>query len=155
MTAHTKHIVIQRTFPAGISRLWEAFTSRADMLRWHSPAGMTTPEVDIDFRIGGKYAITMEYDETGEQVTVRGEYLEIEEPDRLHYTWKWDGQEIETDIVVTFKAVSDDETEVILTHSGFSEHPSADDIKHHRTYSDHMGGWTTGFQKLEALVTPT
>lgn len=152
MPDEKKQIIIRRTFNASNARLWEAFTTRADMLRWHSPAFMTTPEVDIDFRVGGKYAITMEYDQTGERVTVRGAYLEIKEPNMLRYTWKWDGQAEGTEIVVEFNPLSEDKTEVVLTQSGFSDRPSTDDIKHHRTHADHMGGWTTAFVKLERLL---
>lgn len=62
-----KQVVITRTFPASVERLWDAFTTVDDMLKWHSPVGMTNPHAEVDLRVGGKYAVTMRYDETGEQ----------------------------------------------------------------------------------------
>lgn len=150
--ATRKQVTISRIFPASIDRLWQAFTSVEDMLIWYAPVGMKTPHVESDFRIDGRYSVTMAYDETGEEVTVRGTYKEIEKPDLLVYTWKWDGQEEETEVAIQLHSVSADQTEVVLKHSGFLEQPTADDIARQRTHADHRGGWTTAFDKLDALI---
>lgn len=155
-----KQVTIVRTFPAPVQRLWDAFTNGADMLRWHSPEGMTNPHVEVDLRVGGKYAVTMEYDETGEQVTVRGIYKVIEKPNpsagsgqaKLVYSWKWDGSDEETEVTVLFRAVSDSETEVVLTHAGFSLHPAASDVANNWTHESHKQGWTSAFGKLASLL---
>lgn len=153
MKDERKQVVITRTFPAGIERLWDAFTTKEDMLKWHSPVGMTNPYVEVDLRVGGNYAITMEYDETGEQVTVRGVYKVIEKPKKLVYTWKWDGSDMEeTEVTVMFYETSGDETLVTLIHAGFSLHPTENDVKNNWTHESHKQGWTTGFDKLEQLV---
>jgi uncharacterized protein YndB with AHSA1/START domain len=148
----TKQVVITRTFPARIERLWEAFTNVSDMLKWHSPVGMTNPHAEVDLRVGGKYAITMKYDETGEDVTVRGMYKVIEKPTKLVYTWKWDGSDEETEVTVLFTEKSEDETMVTVIHAGFSLHPTESDIKNNWTHESHKQGWTTAFEKLEKLV---
>ena len=153
MEEKKKQVVITRTFPAGIERMWRAFTEKEEMLKWYSPVNMTTPTVDVDLRIGGKYAITMEYDETGEQVTVRGEFKIIEKPTKLVYTWKWDGSDMEvTEVTIMFHESTKDETMVTLIHSGFSLHPTENDIKNNWTHETHKGGWTTAFEKLEKLI---
>jgi uncharacterized protein YndB with AHSA1/START domain len=148
----TKQVVLTRTFPAGIERLWDAFTKVEDMLKWHSPVGMTTPHAEVDLRVGGKYAISMQYVDTKEVVTVRGVYKVIEKPTKLVYTWKWDGSEEETEVSVLLHAESYDKTLLTLIHSGFSLHPTASDVKNNRTHESHKLGWTTGFDKLEELV---
>ena len=147
-----KKVVIRHIFSAGVKRLWDAFTTVEDMLKWHSPVGMTNPHAEVDLRVGGRYAISMKYDDTHEIVTVRGTYKEINKPHRLVYTWKWDGSEQETLVTIEFRALTDDKTEVILTHSGFSEHPAEVDIKNNWTRESHKAGWTTAFQKLEKHV---
>lgn len=152
MSEKKKEVIITRTFPCDIERLWKAFTTIEDMLLWWSPAGMTTPRVEADLTVGGAYAITMKYDETGEQVTVRGVYKEIKKPTKLSFTWKWDGSEEETEVHFFFKAVSDDETELTLIHRGFSPTPAKVDLENNWTHESHTAGWTTGFQKLESLV---
>jgi uncharacterized protein YndB with AHSA1/START domain len=152
MNEKKKEVIITRTFPCGIERLWKAFTTVEDMLKWHSPEGMTNPHAEVDLRVGGKYAITMRYEETGEEVTVRGKYTVIKQPTKLSYSWKWDGSEEETEVHIFFKAISADETELTLIHRGFSLHPAKVDIDNNWTHESHKAGWTTGFAKLEALV---
>ena len=152
MDVSKKEVVITRTFPAGIERMWKAFTSVEDILKWHSPVDMTNPHAEIDLRVGGSYAITMKYEETGEEVTVRGVYKEITKPRKIVYTWKWDGSEEETEVHIFFEVVDADKTKLTLIHRGFSQQPTKSDIENFRTHESHKAGWTTGFQKLEILV---
>jgi uncharacterized protein YndB with AHSA1/START domain len=152
MSKSTKQAVITRTFHAPIERLWDAFTTVDDMLLWHSPEGMTNPHVEVDLRVGGKYAITMEYMDTKRQVTVRGVYKIIEKPTKLVYSWKWDGSNEETEVTVILHKESNDKTLLTLIHSGFALHPTANDQKENWTHQGHTQGWTTGLAKLARLV---
>lgn len=149
-----REVTIARSFPAGINRLWDAFSKPEDMLQWWSPVGMTTPSVSVDFQVGGNYAITMEYDQTHELVVVRGIYEVIDKPNELVFTWKWDGSDEETLVRIEFFSVTDEETRVVLTHSGFNEIPTEVDLKNNWTHDSHKAGWTSGFDKLAALVSP-
>ena len=152
MDSSKKQVMITRTFPCGIERLWDAFTTKEDILMWQSPEGMTTPRCELDLQVGGHYAITMEYNETGEQVTVRGIFKVIEKPKKLVYTWKWDGSDEETEVAFMFRSLSDDETELTLVHAGFSLTPTESDKANNWTHESHKAGWTTGFEKLARLV---
>jgi len=147
-----RKVVIRKIFPVGLKRVWDAFTKKDDMLKWHSPVGMTNPHAEVDLRVGGNYAIQMEYNESGEVVTVRGEYKEIKEFQKLVYTWKWDGSEMNTLVTVEFRKVTDDKTEIILTHRGFDERPTEVDLKNNWTKESHKSGWTTAFQKLAQIL---
>ena len=146
---------IARVFPASIERVWDAFTTVEDMLKWHSPVGMINPHVEVDLRVGGAYAIAMQYLDTNEIVTVRGIYKVIERPKKLVYTWKWDGSDLQTEVTVLLKAISDDETDLTLIHAGFPDQPTEVDLKNNWTKESHKAGWTTGFDKLEKLLQQT
>ena len=152
MPAKSKQVVITRTFDAPIERLWNAFTKVEDILQWHSPVGMSNPHAESDLRVGGKYAISMKYDETGEIVIVRGIYKVIEKPSKLVYSWKWDGSEEETEVTVMFHPELGGKTLLTLIHSGFALHPTASDLKNNWTHESHKAGWTTGFAKLAQYV---
>ena len=153
MQEDKKQVVITRTFPAEIHRLWDAFTKKEDMLKWFSPVGMTTPHVDVDLQVGGKYAIAMEYFDTKEVVTVRGMFRTVDKPKKLVYTWKWDGSDMEeTEVTVMFHELAKNETMVTLIHSGFSLHPTENDKKNNWTHETHKAGWTTAFEKLEKII---
>lgn len=152
MEEQKKQVILTRYFPTQIERLWDAFTKKEDLLKWHSPQGMTNPHVEVDLRVGGKYAIAMEYDETGEVVTVRGIYKVIEKPTKLVYSWKWDGSEEETEVSFLFSKVSEEETMLTLIHSGFSLYPTESDKKNNWTHESHTQGWSTAFDKLGNIL---
>jgi uncharacterized protein YndB with AHSA1/START domain len=63
----------------------------------------------------------------------QGEYLEISKYDRLVFTWLSSHTIPGSTVTLTFKALSDKETEVTLHHKGF---PSEE------ARQNHTGGWT-------------
>ena len=82
----------------------------------------------------------------GESATVNGTYKEITPPERIVFTWKWEGEQMgalpETLVTVTFTERQGEqgaETEVQLLHSGFPA-PEARDA--------HNGGWQGCLNKL-------
>jgi glutathione S-transferase len=82
----------------------------------------------------------------GDTSTVNGTYKEIAPPERIVFTWKWDGERMaalpETLVTVTFterKGEEGAETEVQLLHSGFP----AMDVR-----DEHNGGWQGCLNKL-------
>ena len=144
-----QQVVITKIFSASIGRVFNAFVDPSQMVQWYSPENMTTPHAEADLRVGGSYAVTMVYNETPEQgMTVRGVYKEIEKPTKLRFTWQWDGQEDETEVTVELRKISDNQTELTLTHGGF------EDKEYQPGYSkaDHNGGWNSAFNKLEKFM---
>jgi Activator of Hsp90 ATPase homolog 1-like protein len=61
------------------------------MLSWRDggPHGYTTPEIDLDLRVGGGYRFTMQPPD-GDRFHLAGEFLKIEPPSRLVYTFRWE-----------------------------------------------------------------
>jgi hypothetical protein len=41
-------------------RIFSALTESAELARWWGPHGYTTPEIDLDLRVGGGYRFTMQ-----------------------------------------------------------------------------------------------
>ena len=80
--------------------------------------------MEIDLRPGGRYRLSME-DPSGVVRSVGGEYVEVDPPRRLVYTWASESHDAETDaatlVTVEFRELSPDETAVILTHTGFAD----------------------------------
>jgi glutathione S-transferase len=146
MTAkQTFDLTLTRTILAPRQKVFDAFV-RPEMLKlWYGPRGHTVPEAQMDVRAGGRYRITMRA-RTGESYVVTGEYREVKPPERLVFTWKWEGEAMaamgET-LVTVMLAEKDGLTEVKLLHSGFPS-PGARD--------DHVGGWNPA---LNCLVDAT
>jgi uncharacterized protein YndB with AHSA1/START domain len=140
---------LSRRFAAPRERVFDAWTNPRVLERWWAAAPTwVDPAAEVDLRPGGTYRLSMRDTESGSVQTVGGEYTEVRPPERLAYTWTWEGApelmrgSEGTRVVVEF--VEEDEgTEVVLTHSGF-----ADD----RIRDLHAGGWSGCLDNLEREV---
>ena len=81
-------LTIRRVLPASRTRVFEAWTDPAVLMRWWGPEGMTTPHCEMDVRPGGTWRTTMR-GATGDHIC-RGVYREIAPPERLVLTWAWE-----------------------------------------------------------------
>jgi glutathione S-transferase len=150
MTARdTFDLTISRTIRAPRQKVFEAFVKPELVRRWFGPRGFTITRADIDARVGGRFRMTMQ-PRSGDAHTVVGEYREIAPPERLSFTWKWEGEAMgglpETLVTVTLierRAEQGVETEVKLLHSGF---PAAE------AREAHTNGWKSAVNKLADLT---
>lgn len=151
-----KQVIVNRVFNHPIENVFNAFINPELMMQWFSPEGMTTPLVEVDLRVGGRYAITMRFTDEipfkgmEREVTVRGVYKVIDKPNKLVFTWKWDGQEDETEVSLELDAISENQTALTLVHAGFDK--EVEDYAEGVSPKDHKSGWTTGFNKLDLLL---
>src|SRR5918997_6534717 len=116
---------LTRWFAAPRERVFEAWTDPALLRRWWAALqGWDTSVAEVDVRPQGRYRLSMSDGER--DYTVVGEYVEVRAPERLAYTWTWEGEPEEmrgserTLVVVEF-AEDGDATEVVLTQSGFAD----------------------------------
>ncbi|GAB3948768.1 hypothetical protein GCM10029976_080590 [Kribbella albertanoniae] len=130
-------IRIERVLSATIDRVYDAWT-RADLLmRWYCPNPQLELKVQADVRVGGEYVVEM-----GPHV-VRGNYLVVEPPYRLVFSWAWDGSSDEpTRVQVDLSEVADG-TLMVLNHTGFA---NAEDTANHQL------GWDPQVDRLTALL---
>jgi uncharacterized protein YndB with AHSA1/START domain len=106
--------------------------------------GWSFAEASIDLRVGGRYRLGMTSPEGKTHVAV-GEYVEVERPTRLAFTWDWEepaSRVGETLVTVEFKPAGD-KTEVVLTHERFAE---ADRM------ASHERGWAQLLRLLDHLM---
>ena len=83
---------LQRTFRASPERVFGAWTQPAALRAWWCPPGWVAGEIEIDLRIGGSYSVAMSRaGSAGSVVSVSGRFLEVRPPERLVYTWRWEG----------------------------------------------------------------
>jgi uncharacterized protein YndB with AHSA1/START domain len=84
---------VERTVNAPPQVLFDAWTSREVLRRWW-PAGADwqTPVAEVDPRVGGRLRLVMRSPD-GEEFGGSGEYVELRPPERLAFTWTWDGHE--------------------------------------------------------------
>ena len=80
---------LSRIVEASPQRVFEAMTDPEQVAQWWGPEGFTCPEVTLDAKVGGAYRIAMQPPE-GELFHLAGEYLEVQPPTRLAYTFRWE-----------------------------------------------------------------
>lgn len=126
-------VELERRIAATPEIVFSYFTDPARYQLWQGI------DVELDPRPGGVYRVTQ--NETG--VVSRGEFVEIDPPRRLVFSWGWEGVDAllpgESTVEVDF-VPDGDGTIVRLRHSGLPTE-SACDL--------HSYGWTVG---LDALV---
>jgi uncharacterized protein YndB with AHSA1/START domain len=109
------------------------FTDPELMVQWKGT------RAELDPRPGGAYRVDM-----NPQARVRGEYLEVDPPRRVVFTWGWEGEGVPvapgSSTVAIDLTPDGDGTLVRLTHSGL---PS-DEMKH-----AHVDGWNEYMPRLK------
>ncbi len=134
---------LRRTFMAPREKVFQAFTEAEIMKKWWGPEEFTCPTAEIDLKVGGKYRIAMKPPE-GDVFYVKGTYREIKPPERLVYTFQWEGAGMKEETLVTLEFhEKGDATELVLVHELFPDANARD---------DHNKGWESSFDCLaEAL----
>jgi glutathione S-transferase len=136
---------MSRFIRAPREKVFDAFVTESLMAAWQCPRGMRVTKASADVRVDGEWQIQMAARD-GTQMSVGGRYRELQRPQRLAYTWRWQGDfkpmAVETLIEVEFES-RDGGTEMRMTHSGFPEATNRD---------QHQHGWGSCFNRLVDLL---
>ena len=89
-TPSDREIVMTRTFDAPRELVWEALSKAEHMREWWGPRGFTMPVCEMDFRVGGAYRFVQQGPD-GVEYAFRGEFREIVAPERLSWTFEFEG----------------------------------------------------------------
>ena len=89
-TPSDKEIVMTREFDAPRELVFEAHSSCEHVSQWWGPRKYETVKCEFDFRPGGKWRI-VHRDPEGQEYAFRGEYREIVRPERVVWTFEYEG----------------------------------------------------------------
>lgn len=150
-------VLVRRTLPAPVSRVWRAFTEPLEMaaFMWAGLGSEATALADL--RVGGRYEVYMTPPQpdpnwSGERWGFFGYYTEVAEPGRLAYTLHWDapvgynqgaGTVADEVVILDFEAAERD-TIVKMWHLGI---PAIDGAA-----PEHGRGIEAEFDVLERLL---
>ena len=90
-TPSDKEIVMTREFDAPRDLVFEAHSSCEHMSHWWGPRGYEIAKCEIDFRPGGTWRVVQRDPESQEEFAFRGEYREIVSPERIVWTFEFEG----------------------------------------------------------------
>ena len=128
-------------------RVFRALTESAELARWWGPVGYAMAEIDLDLRVGGGYRFTMQ-PPAGDRFHLAGEFLEIEPPRRLVYTFRYEEPDPDDRLTVVALSLEEvgDATEVSLSQGEFA---TGARLELHRS------GWRDSLEKLCELTEPS
>jgi uncharacterized protein YndB with AHSA1/START domain len=135
---------VERVLRAPQSEACRAYAEPEELARWWGPAGFTVPLVDVDLRVGGAYRIAMQPPD-GDLFHLSGEYLEVDPPALLVYTFRWeppDPDDRDTVVAMSFQDQGSS-TELVVVQGVFATEERRE---------LHEGGWTESLERLEELL---
>jgi uncharacterized protein YndB with AHSA1/START domain len=127
--------VVRRVMPAPPDVVFDAWLDREALMEFLSPDPARATEVECDPRVGGRLRIVMVDPEGAVEIT--GEYVEIDRPRRLRFTWGHRGG-VDSVVTITFERHGRDETLMTIRHDRLPP----------EQVPDHESGWTTIAGKL-------
>lgn len=127
---------LERLFRAPPEQVFAAWTEPDRVVRWLCPYGLRLSVEQMEVRPGGRYRWRMQGD-SGENNLISGEYLVVEPPRTLEFTWTVrllrsgadHADEVDDSRVRVTLAAAGSGTRLRLTHSHL---PSASAVQGHR-----------------------
>ena len=134
---------IERTFDAPAADVFDAWTSPEVIRRWFIPGkDWQEASAEVDLRVGGKVRVVMR-DPDGQPVEAGGEYTLIERPHRLAFTWTFDDDPSNQQMIELEFTERDGATTVLFVNS---------DISEERRRDLQYDGWSTCFDEMERVL---
>jgi uncharacterized protein YndB with AHSA1/START domain len=135
-------LVITREFDAPRELVFKLWTDPAHAKHWMGPRGFTATHFDQDPRPGGAWRACLRPDNGGRDLWQGGIVREIVVPERLVYSFAWDGENgrrgPETLVTITF-AAHGGKTKMTFHQAVFESVGQRD---------GHQGGWNSSFDRL-------
>ena len=134
-------LVVRRRMPMPRARVFAAWLDSESLAHWMRPGDTSDARVTVDPRVGGGFRIVMEGSTHG-CVEHVGEYLAIDPPSLLSFTWRSEKTDHRPTVVTIEFHERGGGTELVLTHRGLP--PTAVEA--------HRWGWTDIVRLLEEVL---
>jgi uncharacterized protein YndB with AHSA1/START domain len=129
---------------ATAERVFRALTEPAELAQWWGPAGFTSPKVDFEPRAGRSYRIKMQPPD-GDAFYLRGEFREVDPPQRLVYTFNWEEPDPDDQETLVTLTLGDEGKATKLT---LDQGPFATEGR----LALHRDGWSESFERLRTVL---
>jgi uncharacterized protein YndB with AHSA1/START domain len=136
--------IVERVLSASPDEVFDAWLDERALAHFICPAPGRATEISVDPVIGGSLRFLMAFPD--HQIEVVGEYLALDRPDRISFTWRCsDTGELESIVTVVFAPHPEGKTLMTITHS---RQPAQLVEKHH-------AGWTSVTEQLLSFIETT
>ncbi len=139
-----KPIVQCQIIRAPQAAVFEAWRDKDSLSVWMCPSpSISHASVDVDFRVGGRFTIVMHGED--QDYAHEGEYLEIDAPNRLVFSWIssfMPAGEQKTRVTVSLEPSGESATLLTLVH---------DELPAGESYDGHVEGWAEILRKFATV----
>ena len=141
----TRSLKVVREFAQPRERVWAAWTRADSIVQWLGPADWPAIEVTADVRVGGRWRACLKSTRSPELLWQSGKYLEVDPPEKLVFTFRWegtnheDGPGVETLVTVMLSETPGGRTLMQFEHVGLVSDQSV---------RNHEQGWNSSFDRL-------
>ena len=135
-------LVVRRQMAVPRERVFEAWLDSESLAQWMRPGDSTHATVTVNPRVGGGFRIVMDGPTHG-AVEHHGEYLAIEPPSLLSFTWISEFTDHEPTVVTIEFHERGTGTELVLTHRRLPP----------KAVEAHRQGWTDVVRLLDEALT--
>jgi len=136
----------KRFIRAPRDRVYSAWTDPEQLKKWFGPENVKTRDLIADVRVGGQFRWDCT-DPQGKEVTISGEYRELQPGRKIVFTWRLEEDEDwknHSSLVTVEFFDREGGTEIRLIHENLPTEPSRD---------DHEQGWNSVLDKVEKFLT--
>ena len=142
MTERERAIRLVRVLPAPPEEVFDAWTDPKSIREWMCPGEIAEAVATLDVRINGHFTIIMK-SSSGDRIHT-GQYLAIDRPRRLVFTWVSNGvRGRTTHVTIELQPHGIDGTRLTLIH---------EDMPDPEASASHEGGWSQILTKLDACL---
>ena len=140
---YTEPLIIKRTLNCSKRQLFDAWSKPEIISQWFfaSPSKVKNSSVENSFCIGGRWSVTMYFDD-GSDATMDGEYKEIIRYSRIVFSWN-SSIAIDSLVELTFGELSANRASLKLVHSQLISEESK---------ALHNRGWGACLDNLEKYL---
>jgi len=139
----TATVRVQRVMPAAPDLVFDQWLDPESLQEWMCPRPVRVIDVTVEPHVGG--VVRIDVDDSGTRVLISGQFLTIDRPNLLRFTWansNWPDPTSESVVNVSFEPVGDDETLMSIEHSLL---PPAE-------FESFDAGWMLTVEQLAAML---
>ncbi len=138
-------LFMKRSFKASREEVFKAWTTPDRLIQWFAATKDHVGFIgEVDLRVDGRFRMGMKHLSSGKEHIATGVYREVRFPERLVFTWSWEGapEHGESRITIDLREIEGG-AEMYFTQEFFPSRKVRD---------DHEGGWNGCFEKLQKLI---
>jgi uncharacterized protein YndB with AHSA1/START domain len=134
---------VQRVMPAPPEVVFDEWLDPNSLREWMCPNPVRVVDVTVEPHVGGR--VRFDVDNSGTRVLITGQFLTIDRPHLLRFTWSnsnWSDPTVTSVVNVAFEPVGDEETLMSIEHS----------LLPPEEFESFHNGWTLTCDQLAAAL---